>query len=289
MQELPGSILLFYLMIEQFEHPDWLYYRHDNWRGIVRQGWEELLGDPGSLGKQGQSVNDKPDRMVRRWESPLGNVYIKHIYSPNSFSERLLTYAKNRLRPPRSLQVWHISEALLEEGLRCPKPLLGAFNYSLFGLDSEEFLVSAEIAHPLLNKRLNNSSSAAEIAELLAAAGKSIRLLHDKGFVHGDCLPGNMCIDPENNLYFLDNDRTARLSLLGARRERLRNLVQFASRALPLLPDNTTIDDFVQAYYLQDQRRNAIIEKEQQEFMRMLELRLRQLEREIGRKLPTLK
>ena len=276
-------------MNEQIEQADWLEYRYGSWKGMVRQGWEETLQKPEKFCQLGESVIDKADRSVRRWESPLGNVYVKRIYSPQAPSARLLTYGKNLLRPPRSLQVWRVCEALLEAGLRCPKPLLAAYDYRLHALASEELMVAAELPYPLFSKKIRESDLAAEFKSLLQAAGKGIRKLHDKGFVHGDCIPGNMCIDQENNLYFLDNDRTARLSLLGARQARLRNLVQFSSRTLPLLPESKLMHEFIQAYYLTDQRQSDVVKQEQQKFKQMLELRLEQLELELGRKLPRLK
>ena len=258
-------------------------YIGGRWKGLVREGWQELFSDIRQLEDAGEIIVDKPDRMVRRIDTPCGVVYYKHICGAGR--GRGWYFMKSLLRQPRSLAVWHVSEQMRIAGLGCSLPLLAVSSCRLSSFCFEDILVSCEIPFPRVSDLLKEAPDNVTRADILQKAGQGIRELHDKGFVHGDCLPGNICMDSQGKLIFLDNDRTRRKGRFFPRKKQLWNLVQFCSHALTVLPNQQLLQHFLQGYDHPESPSIPESELEREPFMRLLQLRIAYLEREFGKKL----
>ena len=254
------------------------------WKGLVRNGWLEQFGDIEQLLSAGVAVVDKPGRTVRRIETARAVIYCKWICSAGRGQGEY--FLKSLLRQPRSLAVWHVSEAMLAAGIACPLPLLAASLRTFSRFRFEDITVSAEIPYPRVNDLLREAKDTDERVHILRQAGQGIRELHEKGFVHGDCLPGNICMEKTGKLFFLDNDRTVQKSGLFVLKARLRNLVQFCSHTLTVLPNEKLLSHFLDSYKEWEGskkvpgilRKAAVIKK--------LQCRVAELEKEFGKKFP---
>ncbi|MDD3952980.1 MAG: lipopolysaccharide kinase InaA family protein [Lentisphaeria bacterium] len=253
------------------------------WKGLVREGWQSVFADIHQLADSGEVIVDKPDRVVRRIETPNGVVYFKRICGAGT--GRGWYFLKSLLRTPRSLAIWHVSEQMRLADLGCPLPLLAVSSCCFSSCRFEDILVTAEIPYSLVSDLLKDAADNAVREGILQKAGQGIRELHDKGFVHGDCLPGNICMGPDGKLIFLDNDRTAKKIGIVNRGARLQNLVQFCSHALTALPNQALLDTFLDSY---DQHgtcnANARNCPDKETVIRKLQARVRKLEKEFGKK-----
>jgi len=251
------------------------------WKGLVRDGWEEVFSDIPRLADSGEVIVNKSDRMVRRIETPKGVIYYKYICGAGT--GRGWYFLKNLLRTPRSLAVWRISEQMRLAGVGCPLPLLAVSSCRFSSFSFEDILVTVEVPFPQVSDLLRDAGCDDLRSQILQKAGQGIRELHEKGFVHGDCLPGNICMDDEKKLIFLDNDRTRRKSSFSPRRAQLWNLIQFCSRTTKYLVNMHLLSAFWAGYYRCDPRPAAVLENEQHQLLEKLQRRIAQLEREQGK------
>lgn len=252
------------------------------WKGLVREGWQHVFSDIGQLADSCEVIVDKPDRMVRRLETPKGVIYYKRICGTGA--GRSWYFLKSLLRTPRSLAIWHVSEQMRLAGIGCPLPLLAVSSCCFSSFCFEDILVTAEIPFPRISDLLKDAEDDIARASILQKAGQGICELHEKGFVHGDCLPGNICMDPGNRLYFLDNDRTRKQSRFFHRRAKIWNLIQFCSRAPKFLVDINLLSAFWAGYYRHDPRPVAVLEREQLQILEKLHQRIARLEQEQRKK-----
>lgn len=249
------------------------------WKGLVREGWQSVFSDIRQLADSGEVIVDKPERVVRRIETPNGVVYYKHICGAGT--GRSWYFLKSLLRTPRSLAIWRVSEQMRLAGVGCPLPLLAVSSCRFSSFCFEDILVTAEIPFPRVSDLLKDAEDDIARASILQKAGQGIRELHEKGFVHGDCLPGNLCMDDTGRLIFLDNDRTVQRSGDFTRPARLRNLLQFSSHALTVLPDQSLLNQFLDSY---NQHTDSRGRSEKEAVIRKLQPRIRKLEKEFGKK-----
>lgn len=262
----------------------YLKYIGGRWTGLVREGWQKQFSDIRQLEDAGEIIVDKPDRMVRRIDTPRGVVYYKHICGAGK--GRAWYFLKSLLRQSRSLAVWHVSEQMRLAGVGCPLPLLAVDSCRFLSFCFEDILVTAEVPFPRVSDLLKEAPDHVARAGILQKAGQGIRELHDKGFVHGDCLPGNICMDSQGKLIFLDNDRTAKKHAIFARGARLQNLVQFCSHALTVLPDQALLNQFLDSYDQHGNNPEAQPRIDKEAVIRKLQSRIRKLEKEFGKKFP---
>jgi len=195
-------------------------FKARGYTGFAKGEWLDALGDLDALRTSGIAVVDKPNRMVRRIDTPKGVVFVKWLWCAQGHFARI----KSLFCSPRVIRIYKMHNDLLSKGICCPEPLLAAQ-----GRDGAEIFAAAEVPYPTVYQLLLKKDSLTDCCNTLACAAKGIRKLHEAGFAHGDCLPGNMCIDDEERVYFLDNDRTSRPPAFLRARGKRRNLVQFLS------------------------------------------------------------
>ena len=178
---------------------------------------------PEKLAVQGEVIVNKPNRMVRRIEWSEMTVYAKWFAHPHNIFKRWF-------RRPLAFRLLDIHRAMMASGLGCATPFLAAVSSKSVENYSQLF-VYKEVPYQNISQRLKKASGE-ESEQLYLMAAQAIAALHNAGFVHGDCLPGNLCLSDKGQFYFIDNDRTAKsLVFLRSYQER-RNLIQFCAHAL---------------------------------------------------------
>ena len=231
-------------------------YRSGNWRGVVHHQWQEPLQnlDQWLRDNPGTTVIAKKARTVSRVETPNGVLYVKVLHRLQEKGpawKMLLTGSKWFLRPSRAIAVFKITSAMLDKGIGCPEPVLAARRRNAIGWPEDVF-ICREVPYPTLLSLFYTADKIPARDALIANAAHGIAALHNQGFVHGDCLPGNLCLAPDQSIVFLDNDRTQPMPLMLRRRARLNNVVQFLSR----LPQSTQQSD-VFALFLDTYRQDS--------------------------------
>lgn len=230
-------------------------YRSGNWRGVVHHQWQEPLQnlDQWLRDNPGTTVIAKKARTVSRVETPNGVLYVKVLHRLQEKGpawKMLLTGSKWFLRPSRAIAVFKITSAMLDKGIGCPEPVLAARRRNAIGWPEDVF-ICREVPYPTLLSLFYTADKIPARDALIVNAAHGIAALHNQGFVHGDCLPGNLCLAPDQSISFLDNDRTRPIPLLSARRARLKNVLQFLSR-LPLETQQANVFALFLDTYRQD-------------------------------------
>ncbi len=201
---------------------DYLPYRKNSWNGFISSEMNDIDLEPEKLADQGEAIVLKPNRMVRRLQLNGTTFYAKWFAPQKNIIKRLL-------RKPLAFKLLEIHKALLVSGIGCAKPILAA----VCGDSSQklsQLFVYKEIPYHSISKGLQQAS-ASDATGIYLAAANAIATLHKAGFVHGDCLPGNICLSDDGQAFFIDNDRTSKsLPLLRSWQER-RNLIQFCAHS----------------------------------------------------------
>ena len=227
-------------------------YRSGNWRGIIDPQWQEPLSDLDQWLRDhpGAKVVAKKSRTVSRVETPNGVIYVKIIHrlqERGSAWKMLFAGIKWLFRPSRAIATFQITDAMLDKGIGCPEPILAARRRKTLGWPEDVF-ICREVPYPSLLSLLDAADNASARDAIIANAAQGIAALHNQGFIHGDCIPGNLCLAPDQSIFFLDNDRTCPMPPLGKRRARLANVVQFLAR-LPLpMQQNDVFALFLERY-----------------------------------------
>ncbi|MBR4674728.1 MAG: hypothetical protein IKP00_09710 [Victivallales bacterium] len=202
---------------------EYLPYRNSCWSGFISRKLKDMDLSPEKLAVQGEVIVNKPNRMVRRIELPGTTVYAKWFAPPKNIFKRWF-------RKPLAFRLLDIHRAMLASGIGCATPFLAAISSRPFEKTAQVFVYKEVPYQDITHRLLKASDEEAERLYLIAA--QAVAALHNAGFVHGDCLPGNICLSDEGQFYFIDNDRTASsLPFLRAYQER-RNLIQFCAHAL---------------------------------------------------------
>lgn len=219
---------------------------------IEKDGWRilQMVGDstfePEQF-KQGEIVVQRGNRAVYRLELPqVGTVYAKWLFLQKiSVMKRLLYRFKGMFRGVRVEHIFNIHEQLLSAGFGCAEPVLAAWHNA----SHTELFVCREVSTPPLSVLFKKADDI-QVRKLLCLAATNMRDLHKAGFVHGDAIAGNICVDAQaERVYYLDNDRTQHYSSIHLN-QCLRNVIQFCAH-LPgwcELPDAGEI--FVNEYAL---------------------------------------
>lgn len=200
-------------------------------------------------GLPNEPVKQKPGVSTVRAEAPDGAVYVRHMTALKArrsgrvaLSERFKWWS----RPSRALRTMRIHLALAEAGIPVAGVVLAARRRT--GLNVEDLLITDEVVGTDFRRRCQHEPDPEVEGELLRSAGRAVAGLHRAGFAHGDLLPGNLIIGPDDTIVFIDNERTCRPMPSRASALRRLNLAQMVSRLMPRTP-YWMMREFFEAYY----------------------------------------
>ena len=194
-------------------------FKYGRWNGLVDDSFSTYLPQLDTILQNGTVIVDKPDRIVRRFELNGNAYFAKSFLLPTKTVDKL----KRAVRRPIPFKLWEIHNEMLAKGVVCAKPMLAALNSS-----GEQLFICTEIPFPT-SRTLLKSFPDEKLPDVFIQAAKAIASLHRAGFIHGDSLPGNICLDSDGTPAFIDNDRTSRMPPLFSAVARKRNLLQFCA------------------------------------------------------------
>lgn len=148
-----------------------------------------------------------------------------------------MSFLKWVFRFSRALAAWRISQRLLAAGFHCARPVLAIRRRSVAGYPTDVF-ISEEVSAPVLSDVLPTLPPEQQL-QLAGLLGRELQKFHAAGFVHGDCILRNLCLSPEQELVYLDNDRSKTRGLAGIFSRSTRNLAQigYSARRCGASPD----------------------------------------------------
>jgi len=203
------------------------------WRGVIRQDWLDIAtrGDVLKYFTESphEEVKVRLSATVLRVQTDHGEVYVKHLKARND-TNRWHDRIKWYVSPSRAMRVWRVVRQMQQKGVLTPPIVLAARRRSYWR--SEELIVTEAVDRPTFHAVLLAQDSRQAKIDLISLVAKRIAQFHQLGFIHGDLLPRNLFLTPDNNLVYLDNDRTriAKAGLGFAARKR--NLVQLLFRLI---------------------------------------------------------
>ena len=203
---------------EPLQYSPW---EKDGWKGQALADLAENMPDPAILCSMGESIVERPNRTVRRGTLQGKEVYIK-CYRENSEQR---PWWKRVFQRKKCFQVLEISRQLLAAGIGCPRTFLAADR------QWEELTVLEGLEFPTISNLcwyMQREEQREEWKRLCRPVAQAIASLHRAGFIHGDCIPGNLCINQNQKVFFIDNDRTRRCFWF-RKRQQMRNLIQFCA------------------------------------------------------------
>ena len=192
---------------------EYRFYRERKWRLWVHsQRWDESLwGEILSQLAKGERTKHPQTRRLRH----AGAEFYLKIYHRYDF----LSAFKDLFRDSKALRALKQGEALRGEGFSVPLPVAVGEERN-FGILGRAFFVTVAVegsSLPLFlqecSSTLLGTSGLEKKRESLRQLALEIRRLHQRGFVHGDLIPPNILVRPDQNgvtFFFMDNDRTRR-------------------------------------------------------------------------------
>jgi serine/threonine protein kinase len=179
-------------------------------------------------------AGERPDKHPRTVEIRVARAqqaFLK-IFSASSVAGAL----KDCFRRSKGVRALFIAESLMEAGFNAPVAIAAGEERCLTVL-RRSFLVTLPVEGCSLPQFLCGRCAACAPAfplrrkrEMLAALARELRRFHDRGFVHGDLVPGNIFVVHDGrglaHFCFMDNDRTRRYPAWLKHRLWRRNLVQ---------------------------------------------------------------
>lgn len=230
-------------------------YNACGWRGYVHADWSDEFSDLDSWLSQhsGTVVVEQPTRRVSRVECVGGAVYVKHIETlvdGRHFFKDIWKRLKWRFCANRSLRTWAVTRSMRACGIGCAEPLLCARRTR--GMGAEEVFIAREVPYVSVPSALSeHANSSALVERILSEVSVGLAAFHRPGFVHGDCIPGNLLYDiAQGRVYFIDNDRTFRYQVgsLVWRTGVKRNLIQFCNHLSYEVADPKIVLRFIDMY-----------------------------------------
>ncbi len=191
---------------------NFLPFEQDGWRGLIAEDFAlPSIGE--FLSEEGQAlVVDSPCRIVSRHSfGRTRPVFAKlmRAQNDNAFQKKeFWAHWKWSNGPSRAIHILRVSAEMLCDGFFCPEPLLAVRKRESDGWH-QNLLVTAEVNAPTLEQSLDKATDEAERENLVRNAARALFQFHSKGYVHGDFLPRNCCLDVSSGrFFFLDNDKT---------------------------------------------------------------------------------
>lgn len=232
-------------------------YNANGWKGFVNTEWIDDFDDLDQWLEQnpGETIVDKPTRTVTRVAMANSILYVKRVETlavgDGRFLRNLTRKLKWLLRPSRAISVMKTTMKMLEAGVPCPTPILAARKRTPGKMPTDIF-ITLEAKGDNLKKLLEDTGNDQDKIELLVkSAARAVARLHEAGFVHGDCIPGNMIVGNDDQIAFIDNDRTFASS---SHKQQEKNLVQFAAHLAYETKSLEILDIFIEAYCQAAQR-----------------------------------
>lgn len=190
------------------------------WRGLCLKGYADEFRklDDWLENSHSRIIRDLPLRRISVHERQNGEIwYVKTLAGLGDFKQALIASLKWRFRPSRALHILNVSRELEAAGFSCPKVLLAARKrpWRPWGKPTDTIIMTAATGRPvsdwLFGKDGGPTLSGDARKEMLRRIGRELARLHNAGFVHGDCHPGNYCWREEDEHFcYIDNDRTTR-------------------------------------------------------------------------------
>ncbi len=194
-------------------------FKSGDWSGIAAEEFARYLPALESILAGGTAIVNKADRIVRRLDLDGSVFYAKSFLKPKRLKDRL----KRAVRRPLPFRLWQIHSEMLAKGIGCPKPMVAATSN-----DGTQLFICTAISFQRSRDYINDIS-ADGLPGAFAKAAHAIAKLHRAGFIHGDAIPGNICLGDGDSAAFIDNDRTGHLPPLFGGVARRRNLIQFCA------------------------------------------------------------
>ena len=132
-----------------------------------------------------------------------------------------------------------------EAGVLCAEAVLAARR--THWLRAEEIFISRGVPYPSVMKIISETTDTERRKDVLRSVAAGLCDFHCHGFLHGDCIPGNLLWDGEH-IHFIDNDRTQLANGCLLQRGVRRNLVQFCFRMSWSLKDYSLAEYFLECY-----------------------------------------
>ncbi|MBO4345317.1 MAG: phosphotransferase [Victivallales bacterium] len=194
-------------------------FKSGGWSGIAAEEFAKYLPSLESILADGTIIVNKPDRIVRRLDLDGASFFAKSFLKPKRLDDRL----KRAIRKPIPFKLWRIHDEMLAKGVGCPRPMVAATDNG-----GTQLFICTAISFPR-SCDLIRRVSLEGLPGVFTKAAHAIAKLHRAGFIHGDALPGNICLDDDGSAAFIDNDRTSHIPPLFGGVARRRNLVQFCA------------------------------------------------------------
>ena len=209
---------------------DYQPFESGSWRGVHHCGFVVPGGDLDAwLERLAATARRKT---ASRWIAAPAedNPWFVKVLKGASDHDTLLNRFKWRFRPSRMLRTWRISLELQSAGFGCPEVQLAARKrtWRPSGWPTD-VLVMSPVAGQMVQTLLQTSDT----GKVLDAVAHELARFHAAGFAHGDCLPGNLFLEDDGHLNFIDNDRTMHTHAWDRQPRIRRNLVQFAFHLFP--------------------------------------------------------
>ncbi|MCR4575046.1 MAG: lipopolysaccharide kinase InaA family protein [Lentisphaeria bacterium] len=207
-------------------------FEHGGWKGLACHEWNGRIDDLETWLEThpGQQLVNRPTRTVRRVVENGEEVYVKVVKSLDGGGNHLLSLWKCfkwRFLENRAMATLAVTAAMESAGVRCAGAVLAARR--TYGFSAEEVFISRGVPHPSVLKIMSDVTDNEKRMDILHGVARGLCDFHCHGFIHGDCIPGNLLWDGEH-VHFIDNDRTCRADGCLLQRGIRRNLVQFCFR-----------------------------------------------------------
>ncbi|MBR0459564.1 MAG: hypothetical protein IJJ26_10030, partial [Victivallales bacterium] len=185
----------------------------NGWNGLCRPEYAFLAEDVEAfLAAPDSTVLEADCRKICRHTSPNGILYSKLMWAQNDGAFRkkeLLAWLKWAFGTSRALHILRISAEMQARGHFCANPVLAARKLRANGRHLN-LLVTQEVPYPTLEQFLTQPNLPIDPQDAVVLAAQALAQFHLDGFVHGDFLPRNCCLDPSSrHLFFLDNDKSS--------------------------------------------------------------------------------
>lgn len=227
-------------------------YRHDGWKGLVRREWLDRVRDLDKWleDNPGQLLVNRAGRTVSHVVVDGEDVYVKIVRTLDDgeggrYFLKLWKWFKWRFLGGRAMKSLAVAALMRKAGLCCAETILAVRRTHL--LRAEEVFISQGVPHPSVIKLILDTADVEERKSILHGVADELCDFHCHGFLHGDCIPGNLLWDGKH-IHFIDNERTQLANGCLLQRGVRRNLVQFCFRLIWRTGDFTLAEYFLTCY-----------------------------------------